>query len=50
MSPDTLIKILSFFNKPFHFLIAGIIILIVAEKEYNIWGWLLIGLSIASFI
>lgn len=50
MTPDTLIKILSFFNKPFHFLIAGIIILIVAEKEYNIWGWLLIGLSIASFI
>lgn len=50
MTPDTLAKILSFFNKPFHFLIAGIVIIKFADKEWGIWGWLLIGLSIASFI
>lgn len=50
MNPDSLIKILGFFNKPFHYLIAGIVFLMFAEKDWVIWGWLLIGLSIASFV
>lgn len=50
MNPDSLIKILGFFNKPFHYLIAGIVFLMFAEKDWVIWGWLLIGLSIASFL
>jgi len=50
MNPDSLVKILTFFNKPFHYLIAGIIILVFAEKDWAIWGWLLVGLSIASFV
>lgn len=50
MNIDALIKILSIFNKPFHFLIAGIVILIYGQVSWQIWGWLLIGLSIASLI
>ena len=50
MNPDSLVKILTFFNKPFHYLIAGIVILVFAEKDWAVWGWLLIGLTIASFL
>src|SRR5574344_1835710 len=48
MNIESLVKLLGVFNKPFHYIIVGIVILLLGSEEWKIWGWLLIAFGISS--
>ncbi len=47
---STIIKIIESLNKPFNIFCVGVVILLLAPKDYKIYGWLSLAWAFGSFI